>query len=136
MKKKFLILLLFISSCFSIHAQKYNKLLKAIIKIESNGKTNAKNGICAGILQITPHIVNECNKIQKQYHFTLKDRFDKNKSIQMFNIYQNKYNPSGDIETAIRIWNGGINYSIKKTNRYYTKIMKHYNALPEDSLIM
>ena len=54
----------------------------------------------------------------------------------MFNIYQNKYNPSGDIETAIRIWNGGINYSIKKTNRYYTKIMKHYNALPEDSLIM
>ena len=48
----------------------------------------------------------------------------------MFNIYQNKYNPSGDIETAIRIWNGGINYSIKKTNRYYTKIMKHYNALP------
>ena len=39
-----------------------------------------------------------------------------------------KYNPTNDIERAIRIWNGGIRYTVKGTQKYYMKVMAAYKS--------
>ena len=59
----------------------------------------------------------------------MSDRYSKEKSIEMFNVYQNRYNPEHNIEKALRIWNGGPRYSIKGTNGYVRKVMKVFNQL-------
>lgn len=119
----------------SIHAQKkkdWSKLVKAIAQVESKGDKNARNpnGNCVGILQITPILVKQCNiwlkekKSTKRY--TLADRLNVEKSIEMFTLYQEHYNPSNNVEKAIRLWNRGPNYTIKGTNNYLRKVMKYY----------
>lgn len=114
----------------------WTKVISAIIKVESNGNTKAvnKNGSCVGLLQITPICLKECNDILKSKKSTkrykLSDRFDKEKSEEMFALIQEKYNPSNNIETAIRLWNGGIG-GLKcksRTNSYLKKVMKYYNG--------
>ena len=112
----------------------WNKIMNAIIQVESQGNAKAHNanGDCAGILQITPILVEQCNiwlKDQKSSkRYTLKDRYDVEKSKEMFIMIQEHYNPSHNVEKAIRLWNGGPNYSVKKTNGYYKKVMKYYNG--------
>ena len=44
----------------------------------------------------------------------------------MFEMYQHYFNPSNDVEKAIRIWNGGPGYKVGSTNEYYRKVMKYY----------
>ena len=108
-------------------------LIASIMKIESvfNQNIVSANGQCVGILQITPIVVKDCNRILKEKHspvrYTLKDRYDKDKSIEMFNIIQEYYNPSQNTEKAIRLWNGGSGYTKKKTEKYYQKVIKEYN---------
>ena len=50
------------------------------------------------------------------------------KSKEMFILYQKRYNPTNNIEKAIRLWNGGCGYSKAKTENYYRKVMKYYNG--------
>ena len=112
----------------------WSKIMNAIIQVESRGNAKAHNanGDCIGILQITPILVKQCNiwlKNQKSSkRYTLKDRYDVGKSKEMFIMIQEHYNPSHNVEKAIRLWNGGPNYSLKKTNGYYKKVMKYYNG--------
>ena len=112
----------------------WSKIMNAIIQVESRGNAKAHNanGDCIGILQITPILVKQCNiwlKNQKSSkRYTLKDRYDVGKSKEMFIMIQEHYNPSHNVEKAIRLWNGGQNYSVKKTNGYYKKVMKYYNG--------
>ena len=112
----------------------WSKIMNAIIQVESRGNAKAHNanGDCIGILQITPILVKQCNiwlKDQKSSkRYTLKDRYDVEKSKEMFIMIQEHYNPSHNVEKTIRLWNGGPNYSIKKTNGYYKKVMKYYNG--------
>ncbi len=42
----------------------------------------------------------------------------------MFLVIQSHYNPENNVEKAIRSWNGGMNYSLKATNRYFQKVMR------------
>lgn len=42
----------------------------------------------------------------------------------MFVLIQSYYNPKNNVEKAIRMWNGGIGYSVKRTQRYYEKVMR------------
>lgn len=106
------------------------KLMESIIYIESRGKLNAVNGSCCGPMQISPVMVKSCNKILKERginkQFTLKDRFNLEKSKEMFIVYNSKYNPEFNIEKAIRSWNGGSHYKIQSTQGYYNKVMKHF----------
>ena len=46
------------------------------------------------------------------------------KSKEMFLLMQSKFNPSNNVEKAIRAWNGGNNYNKKRTQRYFEKVMK------------
>lgn len=105
-----------------------NKLIDAIIYVESRGNPRAKGGCSVGILQITPIAVRECNNILKakgsKKRYTYSDRYDVEKSKEMFMLIQEKYNPGRDIEKAIRLWNGGPGYTIKGTQKYFNKVMK------------
>lgn len=109
----------------------WNPVMNAIIQVESGGNQSAKNGNQVGAMQITPIMVAECNSILKgrgnKKRYRLSDRLNIKKSKEMFLLVQSKYNPRNDIEKAIRLWNGGINYSIKYTQRYFDKVMKFIN---------
>ena len=104
----------------------WDPVMDAIIQVESEGNPRAVSGNSAGVMQITPILVEDCNDILKKMkskkRFTLADRFSVAKSKEMFLLIQMYYNPSNDIEKAIRIWNGGIHYSVRATNRYYRKV--------------
>ena len=104
----------------------WNPVMDAIIQVESEGNPKAVSGNSAGAMQITPILVEDCNDILKKMkskkRYTLADRFSVAKSKEMFLLIQMYYNPTNDIEKAIRIWNGGIHYSVRATNRYYRKV--------------
>jgi hypothetical protein len=119
----------------AVNAQKksesydWNKVINAIAMVESKGNASAKSKDCVGLLQIRPVLVNDCNEYLKlkksNKRYTLKDRLNPNKSKEMFILYQKRYNPTNNIEKAIRLWNGGCRYSKAKTEKYYRKTLKY-----------
>lgn len=115
-------------SIFNTSAENWNKLIEAIIQVESGGNSRARSGSSVGILQITPICVKVCNNILRTRKYSLSDRYSPEKSKEMFALIQNKYNPKHNIERAIRLWNGGPRYSMKNTNRYFNKVMKYFNG--------
>ena len=110
----------------------WGPLMDAITQVESEGNSRAVSGNQCGAMQITPILVEDCNAILKKRgekkRFTLNDRFSGKKSREMFVLIMSHYNPTNDIEKAIRIWNGGVNYTNKGTQRYYKKVMALYKA--------
>ncbi len=107
----------------------WGPVMDAIGKVESSGNSRAVNGAHVGILQISPVLVTECNKILKSQgskkRYSLNDRYSAVKSREMFVLIQSVHNPRNSVERAIRSWHGGINYSVAKTQRYYRKVMNH-----------
>lgn len=107
----------------------WTDVIDAIIQVESKGNPKAVSGRYVGILQISPILVKECNNILKSRgsskRFSLNDRFNENKSREMFVVIQSEHNPMNNVEKAIRLWNGGIRYSIAKTQRYFNKVMSY-----------
>lgn len=110
----------------------WEPVMQAIIQVESRGDSKAVSGNSCGAMQITPILVVECNNIlrrrKSKKRFTLKDRFNVEKSKEMFVLIQSYFNPHNDVEKAIRAWNGGYHYSIKKTQKYFNKVMAYLNA--------
>ncbi len=109
----------------------WTPVMNAIMQVESGGDRFAKSGNSVGAMQITPICVLECNNILKRRkskkRFKLSDRFSIAKSKEMFLLLQSVYNPMNSIEKAIRSWNGGLNYGVKKTQRYFEKVMRIMN---------
>ena len=110
----------------------WEPLMEAITQVESEGNAKAQNGNCCGAMQIKPILVEDCNLILRsrgsKKKYTLKDRLNVKKSREMFVLIMSKYNPTNDIERAIRIWNGGIHYTVKSTQKYYNKVMAAYKS--------
>ena len=106
----------------------WHPIMEAIIQVESEGNPRAVKGNSCGAMQITPILVKDCNKILKKRNskkrYTLADRFSVKKSKEMFLLIQSYYNPTNNIEKAIRAWNGGNNYSVRNTQNYYKRVMK------------
>jgi hypothetical protein len=107
----------------------WNPVIDAIIEVESEGKADAvdKSGKSCGIMQITPILVKECNRIlelkKSSKRYTMQDRFSVKKSKEMFLLFQSFYNPKNSVELAIRSWNGGMNYTKRGTQKYFEKVM-------------
>lgn len=105
----------------------WNPVMDAIIQVESGGDSNAVSGRSCGAMQITPILVKECNLILERRNlnkrYTLDDRFSVEKSKEMFLLFQSQFNPSNNVEKAIRAWNGGPRYSVRHTQRYFEKVM-------------
>lgn len=105
----------------------WENVMNAIIQVESNGNSKAKHGSSVGAMQITPLLVAECNNILRgrrcKKRYKLSDRLSVKKSKEMFLLIQSKYNPLRNIEQAIRSWNGGIHYSVQRTQRYLERVL-------------
>lgn len=102
---------------------------QALIWVESKGDSKAvgsKDDV--GVLQITPILLQDCNRILKNEGFTLEDRLDSLKSVEMFNIIQDHYNPQHDYHWALKIWNSGAPLS------YHRKVMDKFNEIKNEAL--
>ena len=68
-------------------------LIKALIQVESRGDAkvvNSKSG-ATGVLQLMPVYVKDVNRILGEKKYTLKDRLNHKKSLEMFYILQKHY---------------------------------------------
>lgn len=103
----------------------WDKLIEAIIWRESRGNDNAINNKtnAVGCMQITPIYLKQCNNIVGHNKYKLSDRYDRRKSIEMFNIYQSHFNPNKDMHLAIKLHNPRASYS------YHRDIENKYNEL-------
>ena len=114
--------------------KKWGAVIEAIAMVESEGnpKRGSRNGLYVGYLQISEILVRECNRIAGYKKYTYADRYDKQKSINMFIDYQEFHNKTGNMEKAIRLWNSGdVNCMMRKarTEGYYKKVMSKYTSL-------
>ena len=115
-----------------IDRHSFNNLLKAIATVESNNDPNAYNADenAAGLYQIRPILLKDCNRILRKPRFKLADRFDPVKSGYIASIYLGHYGAGKSIEQLARIWNGGpLGYKKKSTKKYWEKVKKVMEAL-------
>ena len=102
-------------------------LLNAVMAVESNFDTMAYNAKenAAGVLQIRPIMVREVNRLLGADKYTLKDRWNKAKSIEMFNVIRSHTKNQTD-EIIARNWNGGWNgHKKQSTLKYWNKVKKY-----------
>lgn len=102
---------------------------QALIWVESKGDSKAvgsNNDV--GVLQITPILLRDCNRILEMEVFKLEDRLDSLKSVEMFNIIQDHYNPQHDYHWALKLWNSGAPLS------YHRKVMDKFNEIKNEAL--
>lgn len=110
-------------------------LIEALIKVESRGNDSAigdrhlVGNEAVGALQIRPIMVREVNRILKiqksDKRFKLRDRFDREKTIEMFLVWKNFHHSDDEFETIARNWNGGPNgYKKTRTEKYWQKVQK------------
>lgn len=112
------------TTCVVIKKEEVNwdAFINALIHIESKGKWDAvgtSNDV--GVLQITPICVEQANIYVGYDKYSLDDRLDSLKSVEMFNIVQDKLNPEHDLHFALKIWNS------KAPISYHEKVMNEYN---------
>ena len=113
-------------------------LIEAMIIVESDGRDHIigdkhlGENYAAGALQIRPVMVREVNRILKLQHrphrYKLKDRFSRQKSIEMFNIWRQFHHPDDDFEKIARNWNGGPKGYLKNsTVEYWVEVQMELN---------
>ena len=120
-----------------IPPKRIENLVNALIYVESRGIDSAIGDRhlkepSVGVLQLRPIMVREVNRICKKKglkeRFTLKDRFDREKSIHMFMIWKGYYHKDNNFEAIARSWNGGPRWKkIKRTEKYWAKVEQQLN---------
>ena len=112
----------------------HEQVLHAIIFVESNGRDNAHRvkEDAVGCLQIRRTMVRDVNRILRRNgsdkRFSYKDRWNRQLSIEMFDIYCKHYNLTTPEEKA-RCWNGGPKGLQKlSTKRYWEKVKRRLNG--------
>ena len=106
---------------------------RAFIRLESNFKADAINPIsgAAGILQITPVMIADVNKICKRIglkrHYKIQDAFSPEKSLEIFRLAMLWYDPA-NIQEACKIWFGrGRQHDGWTWREYYEKLIEYLN---------
>lgn len=101
-----------------------DRLIPALIQVESGGEYGAigDGGKAVGCLQIWPVMVQDVNRIAGT-HYTLADRLNPAKSVEMARIYFRHYGKSWTVEQAARHWNSGPG-STAGTDKYWNKVRK------------
>jgi len=109
----------------------HTELLDAIIQVESGGdpNTHAKGEDAVGCLQIRKIMIKDVNRILKKQdnktRYKYKDRWDCEKSKDIFDIVIKYYLPGACDQDIARLWNGGPKGPVKKnTRRYWKKVLK------------
>ena len=111
-----------------------NEIISAIMFVESSYNNFAynPNEDAVGCLQIRRCMVDDINRILEiknlPLRFTYNDRWSREKSIQMFEIYRKYYNLN-TYEKIARCWNGGPNGLYKSTTTdYWNKVKTKING--------
>lgn len=117
---------------------KFDDLVRAMIWVESRGNDSAYNHRenAAGCLQIRPICVREVNRVLSNndvdLEYTLSDRWDREKSIEMLEILAEQIDYDEDAtfmefaELVARKWNGGPNgHRMQGTLGYWKKVKSH-----------
>jgi len=106
----------------------WHNFIDAMIYVESgNNSLAVGKDNDAGVLQITPVYVEEVNRLLGEKKYTLKDRFDEYKSIEMFNIMNDKYNHERCFYKAMRLHNPNASESYKRKILYKYEQLKNNN---------
>ncbi len=75
-------------------------------------------------------MLREINRLLGENKYTLADRSDSLKSVEMFLIFQQKYNTEFDLRLACHYWNySPFQKNFKATEIYYTKVKKVFDSL-------
>jgi hypothetical protein len=114
--------------------KKWGAVVKAIAQVESEERPDqvSSNGLYVGYLQMSKILVRQCNQILGTQAYTYNDRYDKQKSIEMFIVFQEHFNKEGNMEKAIRLWcSGDLKCMNRKraTNGYYRRVMRKYTEM-------
>lgn len=108
----------------------WEKFIQAVAFVESecNPKAIGKSND-VGLLQITPIMVKEANRITGYNKYTLNCRLDSLKSIEIFNVVQDYHNSLKCPIKACMIWNpkAKIEYAYKVMSRYDEIKNKQYD---------
>ena len=115
-------------------------ILRSIISVEKphtieQAKAAKIREDAVGIIQIRPIMVQTVNQILGYNKYWLSDRTDSIKSVEMFMIYQEYYNPNWDQQKAALLWNMGSNYKnataeqMKRGLKYWEKVRKNLNKV-------
>ena len=110
-------------------------LIKALINVESRGNDSAVGdkhlvgNEAIGALQIRPIMVREVNRILKikksDKRFKMSDRWDREKTIEMFLVWKNYHHSNDDFEKIARNWNGGPKgFKKSRTEKYWVKVQQ------------
>ena len=107
-----------------------DSLVYALIHVESSGNDSAHcvSEDAVGCLQIRKTMIRDVNRILKHRgdttKYKMKDRWNRIKSIEIFNIYCEHYKLTSP-EAKARCWNGGPRGLTKKaTQKYWDKVNK------------
>lgn len=97
-------------------------LLRAFIYVESKGVNDTinKSSGAVGCLQIMPILIDEANRLLRCNKYTLSDRTNRRKSVEIFHLMMKHKNPSYDIAKACKIWhpNGRQSYTDSVKQKY------------------
>jgi len=110
-----------------IRSQALLRTFHAIAFVESSGDPKAYNRAedAAGIAQIRPIMLADCNRIMGYDRWTLADRFNPVKSLAMFLVYSRYYAPNGTPETWARNWCAGPKGHTKSCSiPYWNRVKK------------
>lgn len=115
--------------------QQRDDLIAALIQVESSGNDKAYNESedAVGCLQIRRVMVREVNRILRRTNskdrYDMADRWNCDKSKEMFNIWREYHHADSEYETIARNWNGGPKgYSMRATERYWKKVQNHLDS--------
>lgn len=103
----------------------WERLVHAICMVESGCDDNAKNktSSACGRFQMLRVYADEVNRIKGKRAYSYNDRFDPLKAREMFEIYQQHYNPNKNIDRAIILHRG------KKSKSYIKNVKQEMNNL-------
>jgi hypothetical protein len=115
-----------------------SRLFTAVCAVESGGNTHALNSStnAAGVVQIRPCVVKDCNQIVGERRWTLRDRYDRARSREMFvtylkfygDLYKEQTGRQPTAETYARMWNGGPTGWRKASTREYWRMVKAHGG--------
>ena len=116
-----------------------SSLIHALISVESRGNAKCIGDThleepSIGVLQIRPIMVREINRILKiqgsKLRYKRKDRFSRQKSIEMFVIWRDFHHKGDSDEVIAKCWNGGPKGPKKiKTQHYWNKVQKELKEI-------
>lgn len=103
----------------------WERFTESVIWVESKGNPErvGDNGKAVGVLQEWCICIDEANRLLGYNRFSYEDRYDRERSIEVWNVIQGCRNPERDFKKACQIWNPTAG------DWYYERIMERFYEL-------